>query len=191
MGSIVDGQPVNAAVTNQAKVDRLTDDQIYGKIDLLNADSPFIYDMQSAINGSFGNAKTFLYTATHQKVSFDGVYLDSPEDMIISIKDTGFTNTILAGNFPMNIPDGYSVYVTLNRGANVNVTPTTIATLPRGQNIYRVVSRIGDALIFADNTLLLVDKSVRIGEGGGSGAQLAVQQEIPVGLVNGSNQDFT
>jgi len=193
MGSIIDGQPVNQTITNDAKVDRHTDDQIYGIIDLLSSDpasGPTLSNMQGAINDAYADAKIFITTATHQKVSFDGTSLDSPEDILITMKDTGFVNTILAAYFPMVIPDGFSVYVTLNRTANVNLSPVVLSSLPAGRNIFRVCTRVGTALLFWDNSLLRSGKSARIGEGSATGSEIGVEQEVPAGLIDGSNTDF-
>lgn len=64
MGSIVDGQPVNASVTNTAKLDKQTDDTAFGIITLANtapASGPTISNTQGAINNlltATGNADT-------------------------------------------------------------------------------------------------------------------------------------
>lgn len=48
--ALSDGQPVNASATNAAFISRTTDSDTTGKIDLLNADSTNVTDLQSTIN---------------------------------------------------------------------------------------------------------------------------------------------
>ena len=48
--AVSDGQRVNAAVTNAAYLSRTTDSDTTAKIDLKNADTPFVTDVQATIN---------------------------------------------------------------------------------------------------------------------------------------------
>jgi hypothetical protein len=171
MGSIIDGQPVNASVTNTSKLDRQTDDTAFGVITLANPSSgDNVTNVQQAINDGWQNEKLFVLVDNDGTVSWDGSSLSFSEDIRIVSKDFSIENTIVAANSPLSIPDGFSVYVTLNRSASVNVTPFIVATPPKGGDILRLCTRDDMSLIFCDNTYVQAGQSVRIGASGSGGS---------------------
>mgnify|MGYP003350736752 CR=1 FL=1 len=190
MGSIYDGQPVNALVTNTAKLDKVTADTAYGVLTLANSDTssgPSVGNIQAAHNAAFQDNKLFICTADHSLVSFTSGQLYFTANILIVSKDYGVVNQISTATSPFNLTDGDSVYVTLTRQANSIVLPQITSVLPKGQDIFRLCTRVGSAVIFWDNTLVLDGKPSRIG---GSTISTAAVQEIPTGLVDGSNANF-
>jgi hypothetical protein len=89
---------------------------------------------------------------------------------------------------PFTLADGEHIYFVADRYSNINVTPvisTTVPNSPNGENIFRLVSRVGTTLYWWDNTAQREGKKIRIGEGGSSGAW---QEKLGVG--NGANLNF-
>lgn len=191
MAPVFNGQPVDQAITDPAFIDAQVDSFAVGKIDFKNTDplsGSFVFNIQQNVNYLIQNDKIFIGTADNSKVSFDGTNLSFTADLVVYYKDTNVTNRILASASPISIPDGQSLYFTETRTTNATVTAFVSGALPNTLNTFRFCTRIGTALIFWDNTLCLANTSVRIGQG----ASPAIgAQEVPVGVVNGTNPTFT
>lgn len=164
---VTNGQPVDETYTNPAFIDRRQDDTAFGRYDLDNTTDPLsapkVFNVQRNINEGHQDEKILFCTATGQKLSFNGVAISCPEDVLIRLPDGDFTNTILAAGFPFNIADGESAYVTLNRYANANVALTVTSSLPKGKDIFRFVTRVGSQVIFWDNTVIKTGGSSGLG----------------------------
>lgn len=178
MGSILDGQPVNAAVTNTAKLDRQVDDTAYGVLSLANVTNinsgSAIPNLQQTVNDLIQDGKMLIYTATHQSITFSGGNLIVPETLVIRSPDFSVTNTIASGTYAL--ADGEHLYVTLNRYSSGSVSPTISSVLPKSKDVFRVCTRVGTALVFWDNSLLKTGASACIGEIGG---QFGITLEVP------------
>jgi len=139
-----------------------------------NNSGPLIENNQKTINNLIQNGKVFLHTVNDEKMEWSDPAgtLTLLDDINIVFCETNIVNTILATDGPFVIADGEHLYVTVDRENNVNLTTTIASTVPNspnGENIFRLVSRVGDSLVWFDNTLQTEGKNIRIGEGGAGG----------------------
>lgn len=188
MGSILDGQPVNALITNTSKLDRITDDTAYGVITLDNtavsASGPIVSNLQENVNNGIQDEKLFIRVNNDGLMSWDGTSLTFSDNIVIYSQDYSITNTILASNSPIvTTGTGDSIYVTLSRYATANVTPAVTSLLGKGKDIFRLATRVGTSLVMWDNTLIRSGNSVRIGEGLASPGQIKATFYDPVSTV--------
>lgn len=182
---ITNGQPVDEDFTNPAFLDRRQDDTAFGVYTWANTTDPLsgasVINHQRHINEGHQDEKTLLNTATHQKIGWDGTQVSCPEDVQIRFPDgPNFVNTILAANFPLNLSDGQSAYVTLNRYASVTVTLSVTSNLPKGKDIFRLVTRVGTSIILWDNTLISTGGSAAPGGASGGVTSFAETGDTPV-----------
>lgn len=145
-----------------------------GPLELDNQDGQSggkIENAQKKLNNIEQNNKIFITTKNHEKNLWNGTEIEMGDDLILTFSDTGFTNVVADLALSVAINDGEHVYVALDRDNDGQaLTPVVAAVLPKGENIYRIVSRLGDYLIWADNTLHKSGRKIRIGEGGSSAA---------------------
>ena len=151
-----------------------------------NLSGPKVVNAQQTINSVIQNSKAILLTEDNSKVQWLKPNLNYSADILFIFPETGVINRILSSAAPIVIADGQHAYVTVNRFVNTTVSVTVAATVPTGENVFRLFSRKGDFLIWYDNTLQKDKKKMRIGEGGGGGT--AYQEKIGVG--NGSATNF-
>lgn len=155
-----------------------------------NNSGPIVDNSQKTINNLIQNGKCLVVTENHEKIGWSkpAGTLSSAEDIKIVFTETGIENTILSSNFPLSIADGEHIWVIVDRQNNVNLTinqGTTVPNSPNGENIFRLLTRKGSALIWWDNTLQREGKKIRLGEGAGTGA---FQEKLGVG--NGVQTSF-
>lgn len=135
--------------------------------DILYADNNSglpIPNLQRTINKLIQNSKVFLGTEDNSKVRWNAPNLYFTSPLIIAFEDVNVVNRVLHTLYsPLALADGESMYVTLNRTANTNLVPVVAATVPAGEDIYRIVSRRGSYLIFGDGTILGENQVSRIG----------------------------
>lgn len=127
-------------------------------------------DVQKYINWLIQDGKISLRSDNYTKLLWAQPELTFEDDIIIDFTDSDHTNKIALAESPIEIDDGESLYVILNREDDVYLTPIVATLVPEGINAFRVASRFGDNLVLWDNTLIRDGKSVRIGEGGSDGS---------------------
>jgi len=155
-----------------------------------NLSGPIVDNTQKTINNLIQNGKVVFVSENEGKVlwSKPAGTLDIEEDLKIFFTETGIVNTILASNFPIAIADGEHIWVVVDRQNSVNLTinqGTTVPDSPNGENVFRLLTRVGTSLIWWDNTFQREGKKLRIGEGAGTGA---FQEKLGVG--NGVQTSF-
>lgn len=179
-------------VTNQGDESTSGETLKKGKVTLdddvpANLSGPAIANTQQTINSLIQNGKVLFFIKNEEKVLWSKpvgtIFMD--DDLVIYFTETGITNTILQSNFPLAIADGESLWVTVDRENNADLTLGQGLNVPTGENVFRLVSRQDQALIWWDNTLQREGKKIRIGEGSGIGA---FQEKI--GLGNGLSTNF-
>ena len=148
------------------------DSDLTGKLRLddstvANNSGAAIDNTQKTINALIQNGKILILIDNTKKVEWTKPAADINllDNLIIKFTETNITNTILSTNSPITLADGESLYLTLNRDNNVNIVPTVGVTVPLGENIFRLVSRIGTNLIWWDNTFQQEGEAIRLGEG--------------------------
>lgn len=151
-----------------------------------NISGPAVENAQKTINSIIQNSKVFLLTADASKVVWFKPTFTFTADILFVFPESGVINKILVANSPITVQDGEHVYVEVNRLANTDLTPVISTSVPTGENIFRLFSRVGDNLHWYDNTLQRHKKKIRIGEGGGGGT--AFQEKIGEG--NGALRIF-
>jgi len=166
MSPIVDGQRVWAATDNAAFLDAQQDDVALGKIGLHNTDPDsglFVDNTQKWINHLIQDNKIFVkpikfyFDLSNNEISFS-------EDIEIVFRDTNVVNTVSSANSPITILDNESVYVTINRNANTNLSVNVSSTLPKTKDTFRICTRINDKIIFFDNSFIKANSSGTIGD---------------------------
>ena len=143
-----------------------------------------VANVQTMLNDLKDLGKMLFYTDGHEKVEWDINQLVIPTNLNIEFPETNYKNIIEATT--LTIVDGEHVYVTIDKESDAVLTTSQGLVMPRGQFVVRLVSRVGDVLVWADNSWQDDGKKIRIGEGG-SGA-LAYQEKI--GLGDGVNTTF-
>jgi len=157
-------------------------------LDDLNADTNLsgspVANVQQYINYLIADGRITVATVDDKKVFWQATSLSFTTDIKIRFNDTGIVNTVTAANSPIGpVADGDSIYVLLNQQANVNLIPVVASLVPSTVNAFRIATRIGDSLIFFDNTLVRNNKAARIGEGGGDGGTIQVTFYDPFATV--------
>lgn len=168
MGSIIDGQPVNAVITNGSKLDRVTDDQASGRIDLINSlpeSGSSVLNVQRHVNAVWQDAKLFLMTEFNTKITYALGQLFFTDDLLIVSQDYGVIDRISKTASPLTFADGDSAWVTLSRTLTATLTVSVGAAIPKGRDIYRICTRKNNSLIFHDNSNFPDGKSGLIGSG--------------------------
>lgn len=165
---VTDGQPVDQTFTNAAFLDRRQDDTGSGKYTLANTtdpnSGPNVVGIQENINNLIQNFHFILYSLTHKKISYASGLLTFLENLVLASPDYGVINTIsVAGT--INLADGQSVYCTLSRYSTATIGYTITSSVPKGKDIFILCTRVGGAVIFWPNTLILDGNSARLGEG--------------------------
>lgn len=176
---VTDGQPVDEDFTNPAFLDRRQDDTAFGVYTWNNTTDPLsgasVVNHQRHINEGHQDEKILINTLTHQKISWSGTQATCPEDIQIRFPDgPNLVNTVLAANFPLSLSDGQSAYVTLSRYASGTVVLSVTSLLPKGKDIFRLMTRIGTGLILWDNTLIPSGSSAA--PGGASGGVTSIKE---------------
>jgi len=161
------------------------DDSILG-----NLPGPLVNHVQQTINNLIQNGKCFLVSDLDAKTEWSkpAGTLSLNGNLVLVFSETNTKNILLNTAGPFALADGEHIYFVVDRFNNINVTPiisTTVPSSPNGENIFRLVSRVGTTLYWWDNTAQREGKKIRIGEGGSSGAW---QEKIGVG--NGANLNF-
>lgn len=158
--------------------------------DLANISGDKVENTQKTINNLIQNGKCFLVSEDDLKTEWSkpaGTLLLNG-DITLRFVENGVKNTLLASDGPFNLADGEHLYFIVDRFNNINVTPiiaSSVPSAPNGENIFRMVSRVGSTLFWWDNTSQREGKKIRIGEGGSAGA---FQEKLGVG--NGSQTAF-
>jgi hypothetical protein len=157
---------------------------------VLNLPGPIVEHTQQTINNLIQNGKCFLVSALDAKTEWSkpAGTLILNGDLVLVFAETNIKNTLLNTSGPFTLADGEHIYFVVDRFNNINVTPiqsTTVPNSPNGENIFRLVSRVGTTLYWWDNTAQREGKKIRIGEGGSSGAW---QEKLGIG--NGANLNF-
>lgn len=193
--SVTNGQQANATTFNNAFASKSDDNTSIGVQTLNNTTDTNsgnqIANLQRAVNGNIQNERIYLYIANNTTANFSGSSLTLNDDLIIDLPEVGFTNTVSATTLTIN--DGEHLYVTLDRTSNATVTTTAAANIPsgtNGQDIYRIVSRVGTALIWADNTYHEDGNSIKIGQGGGGGGSSVGGYQEKIGTGDGVTTSF-
>lgn len=187
---ITNGAPVDEAETNPAFIDAQIDSTGYGRVTLAStqpASGAPVVDLQRAHNASFQDQKLLLVTADHSPVEYSGGSLIFTADLLVISRDFGVVNTISAAASPLPFADGESMYITLQRASSALVLPTITSLLPKGRDIVRLATRIGNALIFWDNSMLPDGQKGKIGD---ISSSLGPVVEIPT-HVSSSPDIFT
>lgn len=153
---------------------------------LSNVSGPKVENLQKTTNNIIQNQKIFLKTNDNSKVEWSKPNLIFTADILIVLTETGYLNRVLTSASPIIVADGQHAYITLNRLANATVVVVVASTVPTGENVIRLFSRIGDDIIWYDNTLQRDNKRIGIGEGGGGGT--GYQEKIGTG--NGIGTTF-
>lgn len=198
-GSFVEGNAgiriQDAKLRGQLEVEGHTNLKEALRLDDQNTDNnagPAILNAQRTINELISDGKVTLRVDNNEgKLTWVKPDLSFVDDIIIRFNDTGFENTIQSTESPVTIGDGFSAYVILNRSSNVDVQIVVSALVPRHVDCFRLATRHGDNLRLWDNTLIRDNKSVRIGEGGGSGGITKVAFFDPVSTVKPSGASAT
>lgn len=178
------GDEVTQGNTTKNGTLKLDDDEVS------NESGPSVENTQKTINNLIQNGKALIYIANEERAlwSQPAGTLDIDDDLKIFFTETGIINTILSSEFPAVIADNESLWVTVDRNNNVNLSLSqglNVPDSPNGENIFRIVTRQGTSLIWWDNTLQREGKRVRIGEGSAAGAY---QEKLGTG--NGAQTIF-
>lgn len=123
-------------------------------------------NVQLTLNTVRDGSKLFFYNENNVEMLWDAPTLTISTDLFIEFPETGKINKILAADTPIDIADGEHLFVTIDKQNNVDLTVVKSADVLSGEDTVRVVSRIGDYLIWSDNTLHRNTKAIRIGEVG-------------------------
>lgn len=191
-GSFVEGNAgiriQDAKLRGQLEVEGHSDFKEAVRLDDQNSDNnagPAILNAQRALNEVIQDQKITLRVdgASEGKITWVNPDISFVDDIIIRFNDTGFENTIQSTESPISLLDGESAYVVLNRHADVDVEVVVSALVPRHVDCFRLATRHGDNLRLWDNTLIRDNKSVRIGEGGGTGGITKVTFFDPVSTI--------
>lgn len=157
---------------------------------IANLPGPLVENTQQTINNLIQNGKCFLVSDQDAKTEWSkpAGTLTLNGNLVLVFAETNIKNILLNTAGPFTLADGEHIYFVVDRFNNINVTPiiaTSVPSSPNGENIFRLVSRVGDTLFWWDNTSQREGKKIRIGEGGSSGAW---QEKLGVG--NGANLVF-
>lgn len=153
-----------------------------------NGSGPLVENLQETINDLIQNGKVLIYSANDDEVSWTSPDLTLTSNLVIHFSETNIKNQILQANSPITIADGEHLWVRVDRDNNADIAITVAATIPdalKGEDIYRIVSRVGTSLHWFDGTLQTNGKSILLGGGGASPTQ-----EVPAGVIDGVNKDF-
>lgn len=166
---ITNGQPVDETFTNPAFLDRRLDDTAVGAITLANTTHPesgaTVPNIQQNINDLIQNFHFVFYSLTHQKVAYAAGVITFPENLVVASPDFMLINTINIPVANVNIADGESMYCTLSRYSALTIGYTVSANLPKGKDIFRIATRVGNGVVFYPNILIMDGTSARLGEG--------------------------
>jgi len=169
--SVSDGQRANQTTFNNAFMSRTVNTSTLGTVGLSNTvdplSGPVITNSQQAINQSFQNKNVYIHTATHTTLAWSAGSLSFTENILIKFPESSFVNTILVAGSPVALSDGQSAYVTLNRGASVNVLVIVATTIPTTKDTLRIASRVGSALIIWDGCLFRDGITAQVSDAGG------------------------
>lgn len=165
--SVSNGQTANASNFNTAFLSRTVNTSAVGKIDLNNVSDTLsgdtVTNVQRHVNEGHQDEKVFFRTENNLTLSFDGTQISCLDDIKIHFPDGGFVNTIDSAAFPLAIANGEHAYLTINRYANATIGLTVAAVLPKGKDVFRFASRVNDAIIFWDNTVIRSGDSTGLG----------------------------
>lgn len=173
MGSIVDGQPVNASVTNNSKVDRITDDTIYGDITLADPAYGSITSLQNTLNvilSGIGGSQSIPATG-YSPVPTNTILATQTHEQALRALATKFFGAASAGGHSHTGADGEGALIqqtTLN-GLSGNVLLAASGGLQIAQ---------------AGQTITLFAPT------GGGGSSIGFQEPMS-GLIDGVNNVFT
>jgi hypothetical protein len=182
---IHNGQPVDEISTNPAFIDAQVDSTGYGRVTLSSTTTdsgPSVSNLQAAHNASFQDLKLFICTEDHSKVRYQGGQIFFTADILIVSKDYGVIDRVSSALSPINIADGESWYLTLQRLTSATILPQVTSILPKGRDIFRIATRIGAAVVFWDNTLIRDGSSGRFGD---VTANLTLAPEVPTYVSSG------
>lgn len=148
-----------------------------------NDPGPRVEHSQRTINDLINNGKAYLYIENEGKAEWSqpAGTLVLQENISLVFTETGNINTILSTSFPLALADGEHIYLSVDRANSANINPivsTTVPESPKGEDIFRLVSRKGSSLIWWDNSMQREGRKIRIGEVGAQGAN---QEKLGVG----------
>ena len=175
MGSIVDGQPVNAATTNNSKLDRITDDVAYGKISLQNPGSSSITSVQDTLNiliAAVGGSQLIPATG-YSPVPSNTINSTETHEQALRALAQKFYGAASAGGHSHTGADG--------DGALIASTRIAASGFSFISGDITLAASGGSSLTQVGNTIYII-----AGGGGGVG-----MQESPAGLVDGTNAIFS
>lgn len=134
-----------------------------------NLPGPLIENTQQTINSLIQNGKCFLVSENNLKVEWSkpAGTLTLNGNISLVFAEDGIKNTILSTDGPFTLADGDHLYWVVDRFNTVDVSlvqSATIPNTPNGENIFRLVSRLGTTLYWGDNTSQREGKKIRIGE---------------------------
>jgi len=154
---------------------------------LSNLSGPVILNTQKTINDLINSKNAFVFTNNNGKIIWSNPAgtLEILDDLIISFGKSSVFNTIQTSFSPFTLADGEHLYAKVNFNVTLNITPIVGTDVPNDPEYFRIASRVGDSLIWWDNTLQRSGKIIRIGEGYSTPIT-----ETPIGVVDGINTDY-
>lgn len=160
--------------TNQGDELTLGETMKKGKVTLaddvaLNKSGPAVLNTQQTINNLIQNGKCFLISDKNEKVFWKAPTLEFIADILFVFPDTGMINRISFAQSPVTILDGESLWVEVDRFNHITMVIQKGKIVPTGENIFRLVTRIGEFLVWWENTIQKDGKKISIGMGGGGG----------------------
>lgn len=129
-----------------------------------NGSGPAVANAQQLLNKLVQNTNVHIGTEDNSKVRWNapGLYFTAP--LVIRFADTGVTNRILHTTYsPINLADGESLSVVVNRTASANLVPTVAIGIAVGHDVLRIATRHGGYIQFWDGTILGENQVARIG----------------------------
>lgn len=138
-----------------------------------NLSGAAVPDVQQYLNNLIDLGEIVISTATSQPLTWSGTALTFPEDIHIDFPTLSIRNTLLASNSPVNVSDGFSVYLQLNPTLTSVVGLTVGATMPHGMSVMRLCTREGSTLVWFNGTSLAATETARVGTVGSISTNLA------------------
>ena len=179
MAGVINGQAVDAAVTNPAFLIKNADDVTYNHIGLAASDSATIDDLQGTINvllDAVGGTQSVPATAYPGVPSNTIASGDTHQLALIALAEK-FFGTSLAGGHTHSGVDGDGAVINAVQGIGASGYGFLTG------NVTFAVSG-GGSIVQSGNVITIVASS---GTGGGGGE---LTGEIPSGTIDGSNQNF-
>jgi hypothetical protein len=174
MGSILDGQPVNASVTNNAKVDKQTDDTIYGDITLADPAYNSITSLQNTLNiilQGIGGTQSIPATG-YSPVPTDTILATQTHEQALRALATKFYGAASAGGHSHTGADGDGALI---QQTSINGQSGGLVFAASG----------GQQIIQSGSTFTFYAPT-----GGTGGGGIGYQEPLS-GVINGTNAIFS